>query len=165
MKMKTIPILILLALSVILAAPHVHATQEVTGADVARHLGIHFWKFDTKSLPPRFSVALLEIQNGQVIGTYLSAMSSPEPGDLVIGMESRAGKVEATISVGTSLLGLGALPRKEIGISAKLNPKEVLIGTPIVIAADYRPSGGKIMISGKVEDVVSGLALLINEEK
>jgi len=137
--------------------------SEVTAQDVARHLGIYFWKFDAASLPAKYSIALLEIEDGKITDRSIGGFSFPDTGDLVVGISIRDGLLIPTISVGSSTGGISEKKRRKIGSGVKHSIDQVVVGVPVVICADYKSDGNKIVATGKVEDVVSGLALLVTE--
>lgn len=159
MKTKLLPLLLALCLPVSSSV-----AVEITAADVARHLGIHFWKFDADKLPDHYSVALRVIKDGRLTDQSIGAFSFPDKGNLIIGVSPAPnGRVIPTISVGTSVAGVDEARRPKVGMSVKHEHTTVTPEEPLVLCGDYRSDGKAIVATGKIEDVTSGLALLILE--
>ena len=157
---------LLLAFALSSSAVSLHSA-EIKAADIARHLGIRFWKIESSTLPARYSVRLQEIRNGLITQQpIIGAFSLPEGGDLVIGVSlSPDGKIIPTVSVGSSSAGIHESKRISVGMSVKHEISNVKQGVPIVLMADYKSNGEVTVATGRVEDVISGLALIIYEEK
>ena len=139
--------------------------SDVTADDVARHLGIHFWKFEAASLPTKYSVTLQEIEDGKITKRDLGGFLFTTTGELVIGISIQDGLLLPTISVGSETWSINEKQRRKIGADVKHSIKKIVSGVPMVICASYKSKRNEVVATGKVEDVVSGLALLILEEK
>lgn len=163
--MKTFTALFLLTCAT-LAAPA--RAAEVTATDVAKHLGIQFWKFEAASLPARYSVALLEVKDGEIAAQrVIGPVLFPDKADMVVAISTTSeGLLVATINVGGSGARVPESRRLKVGTSMRQLISSITPGSPTLLCGDYyQPDKGRLVITGKIQDVESGLALLVVEEK
>jgi len=141
------------------------ATPELTATQLARHLGIYHWQIAKEELPVKYNVRVQEIRDGKLpIGVIDHfATLTRKQGNLVIAMSQEEEEWKVSFFAED---GNGGSLRARIKVqSLGMAPRKVIIGKPMVLRGQYREQEGRIVISGKVEDVVSGFAVTISEAR
>lgn len=139
----------------------------LTAAELARHLGVRTWKFGKDDLPERFLVQILDIKDGEISVGHLGwpAYSFEESGDLTIIISQQSGKSIISIAVNDQWMTAGPDPLLSFALDFQTAHSKPRINEPMVLVGRYAEKEGKITVTGKVSDVVSGVAVLIRPMK
>lgn len=142
----------------------------ITADDIAQHLGISFWKFDQNTLPPKFSASIVEIKDGKVGGDYISPITLSFTGDLVVSASEGTDGLRVGMRVLNNEVGaVHNLKSTKIGLGARLGKPKLRLDQPILLAGNFLEKNtdgtSAVVATDKIEDMTSGIALLIREIK
>jgi hypothetical protein len=154
--MRKIYLSVVLALAVPLAAADLPA---ISAQEIARHLGIYSWRVPRALLPDHYTFAVRRIEKGK-LGDYVGSIGLYAKGDLVICAHEEGGEVIVTADSGEAIGKIRG--RFGHSIVAEL-PKDAALGV-FPVFADYKMDAKKGMTgTGKIEDIVDGAVLILEE--
>jgi hypothetical protein len=153
---------VLATASLFVAAPRATAAAipsmpEPTSKEIADHLGIYKWFIPAHKLPGKISVSVAVIENGELRSMPTHGFGLTTKGDLVICAHEENGENIITISRGGVLT---RFTRNGKFSSRHPLPRDAGVGT-FLLCGEYKTSTEGMHATGKIEDVVSGLALVV----
>ncbi len=143
-------------------------SADLSTSALARHLGISYWQSKVDLQPGTFGAAVSEIRNGVLVGSVgTNALTGPSEDlqgqDIYILASNTSNGTKLTLIIGSSSLTTSPTAESstiDLPATSAL-PDSISAGT-FVLGGDYAMKDGTKIATGKIEDIVSGLALIIH---